>query len=170
MRSARFFSVFVLGVILLQSVVALLIWQIQIHQLHAKNWNDETPENVIRITLTFTEFQKYQVNAHEICINEQMYDIKKLTKTPSGVELLTVADEQEQWLHTKIATYFASKKSVAANSNERPLTIFFSLHYFQRIHEFNFHDLNPAVELTFTRNLCYTRAYSEIDLPPPKSS
>ncbi len=167
MRFKKIISMGVLAAILLQGLVALIVWQVQIHLLHKQNWNNEISEFAFEMKLTHEEFQKAKVNSHEIQIERKMYDIKSADYTSTGVTLMVISDEHESYLHEKIIKHFAegSPKTLANEGIQLP--ILFTLSYFQTHQDFIFHNAGILTQLVFT-NLCIdTYDHSTIHTPPP---
>jgi hypothetical protein len=57
------------------------------------------------ITLSISEYQKSRVNAHEISLDGEMYDIKSLTVKGNVVELRAVHDSKERNILKGIKDY-----------------------------------------------------------------
>ncbi len=168
MRLTRVFSAIVLGVILLQSSVMLIFWQSQVEQLHFKNWDTNVSEDIVKLSLTYDEYEKCRVNSHEIRIHNEMYDIKRCTRTALGVELIAVCDTEEKRLSDNISNLFSSTNAMADGSKRIQLSILFTLNYIHPLYEFTFEEASFFTRLHFQNLLSETTHYGDITTPPPK--
>ena len=109
MQVKRILSIAVLALILVQGLVALLVWQVQVQILHQQNWNNQVSATTFEMRLTKEEYQKAKINSHEIRINQRMYDIKSLVINASEVSLMLEADEEESYIHQKIIIGMTNK-------------------------------------------------------------
>jgi hypothetical protein len=164
---ARFFSVIVLGVILLQCII-VISWQMDINRLHAKNWNNDSADERTQVTLSRVEFDKVSVNGQEIKINNKIYDIKSVKPTSTGYDLLVVIDEEEQSVLDKINHYFSDNDPLN-EAGSLNISALFALNYFHHTGVFCFSSPFACLELSFRGTPLYNSIFQGHHTPPPKS-
>ena len=165
----RILFVTLLSIILLQSCGLLLYYQLQ--QNHVQNRMQEllaNPESKFEtLLISLNSFENSRINAHEICLDGKMYDVKLVKVTGDRVQLSVIADIVEESIIEKIKNCFGINKK---QENKVPIQDikFFSLVY-----------LLPSLNLTIvsiekSKNIFYSLSEnllchnSEILTPPPR--
>lgn len=166
MPGKRFFSIMLLGVILLQCII-IFIWQLQLKKHHSLNWNRELKGALIEVSLSLSDFQKYRINDHEIKLDNRYYDIKKISATSTGFDLIVKFDKEEAGMIDKITNYFSGKTPSQTTPGPN-LSALFSLNYFQDDGYFVFKQPLIFTELSFPGMQAYDSVFPGHTNPPPK--
>ena len=93
-----------LSIMLLQSGGLLLIYQMQQFWVRREMLQtiEKKESGFLKLNLTVAEYQHSKINAHEISLNGDMYDVKSITYTGDKLELLVIQDLKEQSIVEKI--------------------------------------------------------------------
>ena len=119
------------------------------------------------ITLSLSDYQKSKVNAHEISIDQKMYDVKSAKFIGCKVELVIIHDKKEETILKNITKYANSR---GLPGSQIPV-------YLQRLLSLNY--LSPNIDRTFfipslliqvfrSAQLILLSSISDIPSPPPK--
>lgn len=167
MFSIKQLSFGLLCLILTQSVVMLVFWEVKTRQLHHENWKPILNGDETTIRLTNEEYQSLKINEHEIKIDDIMYDVKKITSEANNLVLTLKQDNEERDLLNQIASYF-SQKNNNTNNGAPPLSVLFSLNYFQIITPFFADNFETVTSLSYGYPCFYFSPSATIKSPPPK--
>lgn len=167
MLSIKQISFGLLCLILTQSVVMQVFWEVKTRQLHHENWKPIINGEETTLSLTYEEYQNLKVNEHEIKINEIMYDVKHIAYDSDKLILTVKQDNEEHDLLNQIASYFSEKKG-DSKSGVPPLSVLFSLNYFQNNTLFNSNNFSLVTQLSYGQPCYYQAPSSSLNSPPPK--
>ncbi len=167
MLSIKQISFGLLCLILTQSVVMQVFWEVKTRQLHHENWKPIISGGETRLSLTYEEFQSMKINEHEININDIMYDVKHITYDSDKLILTLKQDNEEHDLLNQIASYFSEKKG-NSKSGVPPLSVLFSLNYFQNITSLNSDNFGMVTLLSYGHPCYYLSPASTLNSPPPQ--
>ncbi len=167
MLSIKQISFGLLLLLLTQSVVMQVFWEVKTRQLHHENWKPIINGEESTLCLTYEEYQSFKINEHEIRINEVMYDVKNISYDSDKLVLTVKQDNEERDLLNQIASYFSEKKE-NSKSGVPPLSVLFSLNYFQNNTPFYSDNYGMVIQLSYGYP-CYCQApSSSLNSPPPK--
>ncbi len=167
MLSKKQLSFGLLCLILTQSVVMQVFWEIKTRQLHHENWKPRLTGEETKLCLTYEEYQSVKINDHEIRINEIMYDVKHISYDSDKLILTVKQDNEEHDLLNQIASYFSDKKG-NSKSGVPPLSMLFTLNYFQQYTTFNLPNRGKVTQLSYGQPCLYIAPSSSLNSPPPK--
>lgn len=97
-------TILLLTILLLQAGGIFLIYktqQIYVQQEMQQALNSEKTQ-FQKIILSFSDYQKNKINAHEISVKGKMYDVKSITVYSDSLELLVINDSKEKTILEKI--------------------------------------------------------------------
>ena len=103
-----------LSILIIQAGGGLLIYKIQQYyvQMEMERALNNEETSFQQLTLSFNDFQKGKINAHEISFDGKMYDIRSIKISGDKVELLVINDTKEENIIENI------KRSVNPNDQQ----------------------------------------------------
>lgn len=108
---------------LLQSGGLLLVYQMQQFWVRRDMLqvikNQET--GFLKLTLTVSEYQNSKLNAREISIGGDMYDVKSIAQVGDKLELLVIRDSKEQSILEKIRNSSCRKNQRSKRQRVHPI-------------------------------------------------
>lgn len=167
MFSIKQLSFGLLCLILTQSVVMQVFWEVKTRQLHHENWKPLINGDETKLFLTYEEYQSIKINEHEIKINEIMYDVKRISYDSDKLILTLKQDNEEQDLLDQIASYFSEKKGNSKNGVPQ-LSVLFSLNFIQNNILFYSNNYGLVTQLSYGHPCYYQAPSFSLNSPPPK--
>lgn len=168
MRVPKIISLLILSLILIQSSIVLVFLQLRVHRMHQNNWG--TGQNIAKISmfLTLEDFNRQKVNSHEIKVNGKLYDIKSISISDTGYNLVVISDDEESMTLDKIASFFSSNNKVDKSATVNSISVFFNFHFFDPLQQFTFYNFSTAVSVTYHYGLNWLSIVLKSIAPPPK--
>ncbi len=162
-------SVILIAILLLQAGGMLLIYKIQQYYVQDEMMQslNNNKTQFQKIILTLGDYQKCRINASEIIINHNLYDVKSVNISGTNVVLLALNDSKEENILMKIAEF--------TNSTRQPNSVLFnnlnhliSLNYIPPEAYNRFFIYSSIIDKFNLFTLNYISTFPEILTPPPR--
>lgn len=162
-------SIALVIICLIQSGGMLLIYHVQQYtaKLEMREILDKKSTRFQKLNISIDEFHQYKINAHEILLDNNLYDIKSVKINGDKVELLVLHDAKEKSILDCI-------KKTASRSTEQNkkfpnhlLKLISLVYYIQKADFNNITQQKPKNNILFQSKIFFSQT-SEIPYPPPK--
>ena len=158
-----------LAILLLPSGGILLVYKIrQLYVQHEMMMLVKKSEIAFeKLILSFSEYQKSRLNAHEIYFKGNMYDVKSVSVSNNTVELLVINDSKEKNLLKNIKD-FINKTNQQKKELPDQLQKFLALNFLSTDKENTNYIPSMPSSIFHHPNHYILPEYSDIPSPPPK--
>lgn len=158
-----------LTIILLQAGGMLLVYKTQ--QFYVQEEMQQTLNSdktqFQKIILSLRDYQKSQINAHEISVKGKMYDVKSVNISGDSGALLVLNDSKEENILEKIKD-FTEGTNRPNNDLPNQLQQLFSLNYLSPETDRIFFIPSLSIHVFRSLNLNIVSSDLDISTPPPK--
>ena len=156
-------------IILLQSGGMLLLFQIRQFniQYRMEVLISRKETKFLKMVMSVSEYQKCRIDAGEILVNGEMYDVKSLVHSAGKIELLVIHDKHEGGLIKRIQQLAAGSKE---NNSPLPnyLIKWLSVLYFSPFLNINFMQDQLLRTKFISNSIDFFSFVSEVISPPPE--
>lgn len=151
---------FLTGIILFNALAATICYPLALFK-HYKDVRSKMPEKIVQFSLGVAAFKKAKVNAREICLNKQWFDLITVKVQGNRVFVTAIADTKEAAMHQAYQLMHHAKKGISLKAVGMFIGTVFNAFNFERM---------PLMRLTLFQP-CQTNTISGfygLIVPPPK--